>query len=146
MNFNSDYLPAYGLLFIFISLLWFKKLPSTEGWREFLHSLDSKGGNVLILVLFSLYSATQSIKLLWHLIYLVQKGQLKGDEGVTQVAVAFVTTNLASGFIGALIKTLTGSNELEPTVTVTGGTNATTISSTTSSTSITPADPATPTV
>jgi len=114
MNQIFAHIDFYGFAMFFLTLvilLWFKRLPSIDSYERFLHSLDSRGGNILILTGLTWYSASQAIKLFWHLIYLVHDGKLQGNDGVTQVAISFVTTTLAGGFSGALIKTLTGMSD-----------------------------------
>jgi len=154
MHLTTDYVALYIVIVVFILLLILRRLPSIDGFERFLHALDSRGGNIAILVSITFWSSVQALKMFWHLIYLTQTNMIKGNEGVINVAQTFVVSNLATVFIGALIKTLTGNNELaqpinSPPSTLTSkvplipasGSGSTITNGTTT---IAPQDPATP--
>lgn len=97
-----------GFIALLISLKLAEKMPSTQGWHDALASLNSRGGNILILSLFSVYFFHHAMTLFYHLLDMVQNNQLKPDNAFALMALQFASATAFGGFSGALLKTMTG--------------------------------------
>lgn len=108
VHFTTDYLATMLLVFVFIGLMAFKRLPSVEGWGHFLESLNTKGGNILILTIFTQISLTHTIRWMYHIIEMVHLHELTENNVYATTGIQFLSTTAFGMFAGALISTLTG--------------------------------------
>ena len=95
------------LLLCYIFMAHYKLLPSSQGFKDFMDTINSAGGHIVILSVFT-YVA---IRFAMHFIYWVIS--LPGDVITKQqaqiaVGIAFVTGSLFGTFSAALIKTMSG--------------------------------------
>ncbi len=106
-------------IFIVVALGFFVlaaigRLPSLDSWVHFLESFNTKGGNLFLLSMFTLLFSTISIRSYLYIIDLSVHGQVQQDNTYALQMVQWVTGGLTIGFMGALLKTMTGD---APTVT-----------------------------
>jgi len=73
-----------------------------------LDSLNSKGGNILALLILTILGGGMSIRLFYYLIQLSVDGKLQQDNSFALMGLTFLTNNLTGAFAGALLKTMTG--------------------------------------
>ena len=108
MHITVDY--AVGIAFSF--LLWItlmtKKFPTVEAWEHFLASLNSKGGNILILTILTYLSLIQTVRWFYHILGMIHANQLTESNSFATLGAQFLTTTAFGMFAGALISTLTG--------------------------------------
>jgi hypothetical protein len=89
-------------------LAWGEKMPSTEALVKFLDALNTKGGNLLLLSGFTGFFAIISVRTFLYIIDLSVNGKMNQDNTFALQAIAWVTGGLTTGFMGALLKTMTG--------------------------------------
>jgi hypothetical protein len=103
--------PEYGLLVIcvvcFTVLALRRALPSMAAFKDFADVINSAGGNILLLSLFTGWSVKIAMQFFYHLLALPDDRLSKADAIVT-AGIAFVTGTMFGTFAGALIKTLSG--------------------------------------
>lgn len=106
----------WGLSLTWIAaFFWWKdKFPSIEGFKGFVELINTKGGNILVLLFFSLLGCFASIRMLYYLIQLSVDGKLQQDNSFALLAISFVTNTLTGAFIGAMLKTMTGDITFQP--------------------------------
>lgn len=102
------WLPILFFVILYTVMKWNDKLPSTEAIQEFTATLNSRGGNILILTAGSIYFFRHAIYLFYKLLDLVQGGQLTPDNAYALMSLQFVTSTAFGGAFGALLKTMTG--------------------------------------
>lgn len=109
---------ALGGLFVTYLLVgsWMKKLPSTSSIGEFITILNSRGGNILVLAVMSLYFFRQAMILFYAMLAQIQAGTLKENNALALMAVQFVTSSAFGGAMGALLKTMTGESSASRSV------------------------------
>jgi hypothetical protein len=101
------YAAVAGLIVFYIILAKMRILPSMAGFKDFTDTINSAGGHIIILSVFSFLSIRVAI----HYIFFVMN--LPGDtitksQATIAVGMSFVTGGLAGTFIGALLKTMSG--------------------------------------
>src|SRR5882757_1234764 len=99
---------AYSIVVGAFALLWNDKMPSITSMMRLLAALNTKGGNLLMLSVFTSLFAIISIRTYLYIIDLSVNGKLNQDNTFALQAIAWVTGGLTTGFMGALLKTMTG--------------------------------------
>jgi hypothetical protein len=87
---------------------WFGKMPSIQTFRAFVDSLNTKGGNILILLFFAIIGAFATVRMFYYLVQLSVDGKLQQDNAYALMGLTFLTNQLTGAFVGALLKTMTG--------------------------------------
>jgi hypothetical protein len=105
---HIDYLAGMVVFFSVFVLLITKRMPSVEGFEHFLASLNSKGGNIAILSLFTYMSLVQTVRWFYHILGMIHANQLTEGNSFATLGAQFLTTTAFGMFAGALISTLTG--------------------------------------
>lgn len=95
-------------LVLFFLLAWFKRLPNVEAMTKFMESLNTKGGNLLVLSFFTLVFGITSIRVFLYLLDLSVHHLIDTNNTYALQFIAWVTTSLTIGFIAALLKSMTG--------------------------------------
>jgi hypothetical protein len=98
---------AFGCLGLFV-LLYTKRMPSVEHMKEFATILNSKGGNIFVLMVMSLWFFILGMRFFYYSLGLIVQGKLTPDNAVLLMGVTFITGSAFGGFSGALLKTMTG--------------------------------------
>lgn len=102
---------GYVLLGLFIAavvlLAVTRRLPPMSSFKDFADVVNSAGGNIILLALFTAWSVKIAMQFFYHVLALPVDHLTKADAIVT-AGIAFVTGTLVGTFAGALIKTLTG--------------------------------------
>ncbi len=100
----------WGLLFIFgLLVYWLQfngRMPSVQGWHSFVDSLNSRGGNIFILVVLSIWLFKHSMNLFYYVMGKMNAASLGPQDAPTMMALQFVTGSAGAAF-GALLKTMT---------------------------------------
>lgn len=87
---------------------WYGKLPSVSQTRELLDLVNSRGGNIILLLLATIIGAGTSLRLFYYVIQLSVDGKLAQDNVFAIMSLTFVTGTITGNFQGALLKTMTG--------------------------------------
>lgn len=95
-------------LLAFLVFAWAGKLPSLDRFAQLIGMLNCRGGNILILLVFSLVGSFATIRMFYYLTQLSVDGKLQQDNAYALMALAFMTNQLTGAFTGALLKTMTG--------------------------------------
>lgn len=111
---NRDALLLLLFVVLWVALIWTRRAPTADSWRAFVNVLDSRGGNILILLGGTIYSFRAAMRLFYHAIDLVVEGKLGKDDAILLMALTFVTGTVFGQFSGALMKTLHGKDEPPP--------------------------------
>lgn len=90
-------------------LLWFDKMPSVESFTRLLEALNTRGGNILLLLAGTIIGAASSLRLFYYIIQLCVDGKLQQDNVYGIMSLTFITGTITGNFMGALLKTMTGS-------------------------------------
>jgi hypothetical protein len=102
---------GYVLIGLFVAGWLFlaatKRLPAMQGFKDFADVINSAGGNIILLALFTAWSIKIAMQFFYHLLALPE-AQLSKADAIVTAGIAFVTGTLVGTFAGALIKTLTG--------------------------------------
>ena len=104
----DTWIPIGCLLLLWAVMQWNKKLPSTNSVQEFVAVINSRGGNIVILSIASVYFFKWSMYLFTHLLSMVRDKTITQDNAFALMAIQFVTTSAFGGAMGALLKTMTG--------------------------------------
>lgn len=103
--------PEYAFISVVLVLWAFMqyrgKLPSMQSFKDFADVINSAGGNILLLSVFTAWSLSIAMRTFYYLLALPDDRLSKADAIVTAV-ITFVTGSVFGLFAGALIKTLTG--------------------------------------
>lgn len=96
------------LLVLWAVLQWNNKLPSTKSIQELMSTLNSRGGNIMILTFLSWAFFKVGMALFYNILDRIADGRITPDNAVVATSIAFVTGTAFGGAFGALLKTMTG--------------------------------------
>ena len=97
------------LVIIIIAVFgWFGKLPSISQMREAMELINSRGGNILLLLAATIIGTGASLRLFYYVIQLSVDGKVAQDNVFAIMSLTFVTGTVTGNFQGALLKTMTG--------------------------------------
>lgn len=99
---------AFFIIVWWSFLWWFGRVPKIESIKQFFEALNTKGGNILILLVMSVVGAFATTRMFYYLVQLSVDGKLQQDNAYALMGLAFLTNQLTGAFIGALLKTMTG--------------------------------------
>jgi hypothetical protein len=103
--------PQYALIAAimvsYLVLAFANRLPSMNSFKEFADIINSSGGNIILLVLLTVWSIKISMQFFYHLLGMPIEAFDKASSIIT-AGITYVQGGLSGMFIGALIKTLTG--------------------------------------
>ena len=103
-----SWMPAIFFLLVWAMMQCYGKLPSMDSVQSFVTMFNSRGGNILVLSLGSVYFFKYAMYLFLHLLHLASEGKITPDNAFALMATQFLTTTAFGAFSGALLKTMTG--------------------------------------
>lgn len=93
-------------------MMWKKRLPDVDTFGRFIALWDTRGGNIVILALFSAWAIDLAVRFGYYSMHAVIQASIYGKplpaDLPTQMLFSYLTTSVGSNFTGALIKTMTG--------------------------------------
>jgi hypothetical protein len=95
------------ILFVYLLLVFRNKLPSMKSFQEFADTINSAGGHIIILSIFSGWFFITAMRFFFHVLGLPDELITKRD-AIVMTGVGFVTGTAFGGAWGALIKTMSG--------------------------------------
>ena len=101
-----------AIVFAFVILRLKDQAPTVAGLRDFVNVLDSRGGNILLLALFSAYGFTATMRLFYVAFALFTAKALEPQNAVLLMALQFCTTSVFAGSFGAMLKTMSGNTSM----------------------------------
>lgn len=99
------------LILAFAAFLFFAchgKLPSIDTITHWVELINTKGGNIFLLLLVTVAGAVSSIRLFYYLIGLSVDHKLEPKDVIAIMAITFITGTITGNFQGALLKTMNG--------------------------------------
>lgn len=100
---------ALGIfLAVLVALQIFNKLPKLDSIKSLIAVMDSKGGNISVLVVMSIFFFWSGMKMFYVLLSMMQAKTLTADNAFALMGLQFVTGTAFGGAFGALLKTMTG--------------------------------------
>lgn len=108
----------------FLLLLLANRLPSAQGFSQFVGVMNSRGGNILILLGMVVYFTGKGIQLFYYALELIRYKQLTPDNAILLMGLTWITSQMGGGAMGALLKTMTGSDSLARASDTNGNGNA----------------------
>jgi hypothetical protein len=106
--------PGLILLIGFFVLAWFRRLPSIQQVHEALDLINTKGGNIALLLFGTLIGGAASLRLFYYIIQLSVDGKIQQDNVFSIMSLSFITGTITGNFMGALLKTMTGDTVVHP--------------------------------
>jgi hypothetical protein len=103
----QDYAILAIFLGVYLVLVFTKKLPGMAAFKDFTDTINSAGGHILILTLFSVYFFKAAMLFFYHVLGLPDE-LLTKQNAVIMTAIAFLTGTAFGGAWAALLKTMTG--------------------------------------
>lgn len=105
-------LEMYGLLILLWVTVavfgWFGKFVSNERLHGLVDVIGTRGGNVIVLAIFSMVSLVVSVKMLTYMLEMSMSGRLSQTNVLMMSVFNFVTAHMSGTFFGALIATMKG--------------------------------------
>ena len=97
-----------------IALRLTKNQVSTQGFQEVASSMNTKGGNVLVLAVMSMFFFVATMWLAFVVIQDIKAGTLREDNAIALMALQFCMNSAFSACLGAMLKTMTGESPSTP--------------------------------
>lgn len=95
------------LLGVYLILVFTKKMPAMNSFKNFVDTVNSAGGHILLLAIFSIYFFKVAMQFFYNALNLPDEIITKRD-AILMTGIAFVTGTAFGGAWGALLKTMTG--------------------------------------
>jgi hypothetical protein len=95
------------LVLVYLVLVFGNKLPAMKSFQEFTDTINSAGGHIIILSIFSGWFFLTAMRFFFHVLGLPDEVVTKNN-AVIMTAIAFLTGTAFGGAWGALIKTMSG--------------------------------------
>jgi len=95
------------IVLTFVALLVARRLPQMRSFKDFLDAINSAGGHIFLLALFSFYFFKTAMQLFYHTLNLPEDFVSKHEALIAQ-GYQFVTGMAFGGAWAALLKTMTG--------------------------------------
>ena len=106
------YIVLGTLVLLYVVGVLTNKLPSTGAIHDLIAMVDSKGGNILILVALAMYFFHRTEIMYYYVVDMINTGKIAADNGVALNGLLFCTGAFGS-VSGALLKVMSGT-ELPP--------------------------------
>jgi hypothetical protein len=103
----KEYTAVGVILLIWMIMVFTNKLPSMASFKDFADTINSAGGHIIILSIFSGWFFVSAMRFFFHSFSLPDEIITKHDALVMN-AVSFLTGTAFGGAWGALIKTMSG--------------------------------------
>lgn len=103
----QHYLVLAVLLLVYLFLVFANKLPKMSSFKDFVDVINTSGGHIVLLALFTWWSIKIAMQFFYHTMGLPGDSVPKHDALVSQ-GIQFVTGTLVGSFLGALLKTMSG--------------------------------------
>lgn len=101
----------YAVLALFIGvyllLVFRNRMPSMGVFKEFVDAINTAGGHIVLLAIFSFYFFRTAMRFFFHVLGLPDEVVTK-QNAVIMTGIAFLTGTAFGGAWGALIKTMSG--------------------------------------
>lgn len=95
------------ILVVYLVLVFSNRLPTMESFQKFTDTINSAGGHIIILSLFSGWFFLTAMRFFLHVLGLPDETITKHD-AIIMTGVGFLTGTAFGGAWGALIKTMSG--------------------------------------
>ena len=96
-----------GIIGSYLILSFANRLPSMQAFKDFADTINTAGGNIILLSLLTIWSIKIAMQFFYHLLGL-PPDQFDKVSSIATAGITYVQGGLSGMFIGALIKTLTG--------------------------------------
>jgi hypothetical protein len=103
----QEYTAVGLLILVYLILVFSNKLPSMASFKDFADTINSAGGHIILLSIFSGWFFISAMRFFFHSLSLPDEVITKHDALVMN-AVSFLTGSAFGGAWGALIKTMSG--------------------------------------
>jgi len=103
----QEYVAVGTLLIVYLVMVYTRRLPSMKSFQEFADTINSAGGHIIILSIFSGWFFVSAMRFFFHSFNLPDEIITK-HEALVLNAVSFLTGTAFGGAWGALIKTMSG--------------------------------------
>jgi hypothetical protein len=129
MNAIEAHLALFALIILYGILAAKHLLPSISSLQGFADLLNSKGGNILVLLILSLLFFETGVRMIYWCLERAIEGKLNADNAVMMMGVTFITGSCFGGSFSSMLKVMSGE-----TPTIANSTTTTTTSSATNKT------------
>lgn len=102
------WLPIAFFTILWVVMQWHGKMPAADSIQKFVSVINSRGGNIIVLLGASIYFFKYSMYLFFDLITKIGNKTITPDNAIALMAIQFITTSAFGGAMGALLKTMTG--------------------------------------
>jgi hypothetical protein len=106
------YLFALIAVYVFLSLR--NKLPAVESIRRIVSALDDRGGNIVVLAIFSGWFFLAGMHAFYFALNLISQGKIDAKDAILMMFVTWLTGSAFGGSFGAMLKTLNGQISVSP--------------------------------
>lgn len=97
------------LVLLYCLFLYLDRLPSMDSLQKFVTMLDTKGGNIAVLVLLAFYFFHDAQVMYYLVLDKIKDGTITADNGIALNGLMFAT-GAFSGVSGALLKVMSGAD------------------------------------
>jgi hypothetical protein len=95
------------LLGVYVLLVYWNKLPTMASFKEFVDSINTGGGHLLMLFLLTVWFFIAAMRVFFHILALPEETITKNN-AVVMMGLTFVTGTAFGGAFSALLKTMSG--------------------------------------
>ncbi len=106
----KDYATLGAILVTLVTLHAMHKMPSLDNIKDFVAALNSRGGNLLILVCLTVWFFHAAVEFFYRTLWMIENKALTPDNALVVNGWTFITGVAFGGSFAALLKSMTGSD------------------------------------
>lgn len=132
VNHAPQYMFGVMVFWVLVLMQWQKKLPSVDSIQQFATVINSRGGNIVWLGVFSLIFFFSSVSFAYWVLNHVVDGKISESNAIVLATFTFMTGSAFGGAFTSMVKAMTGEVPAPPSPP--GGGSSTTVQSTSTTT------------
>lgn len=115
---------AAGIVLLYAFMAYRKVLPSVQAVQDLATLVNTKGGNILVLLFLTMVFFFTGVGLIYWALNRMQEGKLAADNAVLMMGLSWVLGTAFGGSFSSMLKVMSGENPIPPAGTTTTSTTS----------------------
>lgn len=102
---------VFVFLAVWVGLQLANRLPTVQGVKHLISTLNDRGGNILVLFVMSMIFFYEGLRLIYYAVSMIKGGQIDSTNAIILQGLQWITGAAFGGAFGAMLKTMNPANE-----------------------------------